>query len=279
MEEPVSFITRFVNHIFGPAALYLLSILHVKPENPSLPIPQPVVMGILVAIGLIVVAVFLRSRLSVEKPGAIQQVAEALLTNPLGFGIKDLLEENAGHDAARYIPFVGSISIYILFTNLLGAIPNTFLAPPTGVVTVPLACATLTFIYFNWYGVRHHGVFGYMRSLAGNPRWHWGDLLLALLLLPVEIISTCARILSLTVRLWANIFASDLLYYIFLALLSGLAAWGWEKTAVGGVFFGLFAATLPILFLLLHLFVSIIQAFVFTILPAIYIGLATADEH
>jgi F-type H+-transporting ATPase subunit a len=279
MEEPLSFITRFVNLLFGHWAAALLSLLHIKPENPATPIPQPVVMSLIVFAVLVVLAVYLRSRLSVERPGAMQQIAEGLLTNPLGFGIKDLLEENAGHDAARYIPFVGSISIFILLANIFGAIPNTFLTPPTDVVTVPLACATLTFIHFNWHGIRHHGVLGYLRSLAGFPKLRVADLLLSVLLLPVEIISACARILSLTVRLWANIFASDLLYYIFLALLSELTVWGWGKMHFMGGVLGVFAALLPILFLLLHLFVSIIQAFVFTILPSIYLGLATSEEH
>jgi F-type H+-transporting ATPase subunit a len=273
MEEPLSFITHFVNHAFGPLALALLSLLHIKPENPELPIPQAVVMGVIVCAILIVLALVLRSRLSVERPGAMQQLAEGLLTNSLGFGIKDILEENAGHEAARYIPFVGSISIFILLANIFGAIPNTFLTPPTDDVTVPLACATLTFIYFNWHGVRHHGAGGYLKHFSGPVSW------LAPLMMPVEMISTLARVLSLTVRLWANIFASDLLYYIFLSLLSSLTLWGWDKSVLGGAFLGVFAATLPILFLGLHLLVSFIQAYVFTILPSVYLGLATADEH
>ncbi|HUL15727.1 MAG TPA: F0F1 ATP synthase subunit A [Terriglobales bacterium] len=273
MEEPVSFITRFANHVLGHWALALLSLLHIKPENPALPIPQPVVMGVIVVALLTVLALILRSRLSVERPGALQQIAEGLITNSLGFGIRDLLEENAGHDAARYVPFVGSISVFILVANLFGAIPNTFVTPPTGVVTVPLACATLTFLYFNWHGIRHHGALGYVKSFSGPVWW------LAPLMIPVEMISTIARVLSLTVRLWANIFASDLLYYIFLSLLSGLTLWGWDKTAAGGALLGIFAATVPIAFLGLHLLVSFIQAYVFTILPSVYLGLATADEH
>jgi F-type H+-transporting ATPase subunit a len=279
MEEPVTLLTRLVNHVFGPIALALLSVLHIKPENPNLPIPQAVIMGVIAGALLIVLALVLRSRLSVERPGALQQIAEALLTNPLGFGIKDILEESAGHDAARYIPFVGSMSLFILFANLFGAIPNMVVTPATGVVTVPLACACLTFLYFNWQGIRHHGTLGYLKSLAGSPKPSVGDMLLAVLLLPVETISISARLLSLTVRLWANIFASDLLYYIFLALLSSATLWGWQKAIYGGVLFGIFAATIPVLFLLLHIFVSTVQAYVFTILPAVYIGLATSDEH
>jgi len=146
-------------------------------------------------------ALIVRSRLSVEKPGSLQQVAEMLLTNPLEFGIRDLLVENVGHEGVRYVPFVGAISIFILISNLLAVFP--FLVAPTGTVTVPLACATLTFLYFNWQGARHHGVGGYLKTFAGSPHGV-GGWLLALLLFPVEIISTTARLLSLTVRLWSS---------------------------------------------------------------------------
>jgi len=201
----------------------------------------------------------------------VQQIAEMLLTNPLGFGIRDLLEENAGHAGLKFVPMVGSISVMILLANLLGVIPT--LSSPTAEVSVPLGCAAVTFLYFNWQGVRHHGLGGYLKHFAG-PIW-W----LAPLMFPVEIISTCARILSLTVRLWANIFASDLLYVIFLGLLVQPAMWGWEKTPAAGVVLGVFPALIPLAFIGLHIFVSIIQTYVFTLLPAMYIGFATAEEH
>lgn len=271
MEEHVLGITRFVNHLLGPLVISLLHALHITPENPKLPIPQHIVMGIVVVVIGTVLCLFLRSRLSAEKPGATQQVAEFLLTNPLGIGIKDLLEENTGHHAPHYIAFVGTISIFILLSNLLGVFP--FFASPTGNVSVPLACATLTFVYFNWQGTRHHGFGGYMKHFAGPVWW------LSPLIFPVEIISTTARLLSLTVRLWANIFASDMIYVIFLGLLSGPAVWGWNKTPVLGIILAIFPAVLPLAFVGLHIFVSIIQAYVFTILPSVYIGMATADEH
>ena len=168
MEEHVLGITKFVNHLLGPMILSLLHALHVTPENPELPIPQHVVMGIVTLLLGTVVALYLRSRLSVEKPGATQQVAEMLLTNPLGIGIRDLLEENTGHHAPQYIAFVGTISIFILLSNLLGVFP--FFASPTGNVSVPLACAILTFLYFNWQGISHHGVAHYLLTFAGAPR-------------------------------------------------------------------------------------------------------------
>src|SRR6266704_56313 len=235
MEEHVLGIAKLVNQVLGPLALSRLHALHITPENPELPIPQHVVMGLVVLLIGTLFAALLRSRLSVEKPGATHQVAEMLLT------------------------------------NLLGVFP--FFASPTGNVSVPLACAILTFLYFNWQGIRHHGIGGYVKHFAGPVWW------LSPLIFPVEIISTTARLLSLTVRLWANIFASDMIYGIFLSLLAGPALWGWTKTPVLGVILGVFPAVLPLAFVGLHIFVSIIQAYVFTILPSVYIGMATAEEH
>jgi F-type H+-transporting ATPase subunit a len=276
MEEHVLGITRAVNHFLGPLAGPLLVRLHVQSTNPEMPIPQHVVMGILAVLIGTIFALLVRSRLSVEKPGALQQVAELLLTNPLDFGIRDLLVENVGSEGVRYVPFVGAISIFILISNLMAVFP--FFIAPTGVVTVPLACAILTFLYFNFHGARHHGVGGYLKTFAGSPHG-FGGWMLAILLFPVEIISTTARLLSLTVRLWANMFASDLIYVIFLGLLGGGAAFGWNKSPVLGVILGVFPALIPIAFIALHIFVSVVQAYVFTVLPSVYLGLATSDEH
>jgi len=276
MGEHASWITEVVNRVLGGPVLALLAVLHIKPENPNLPIPEHVVMGLLVLLVATICALWVRARLSVERPGASQQIAELLLKNPLGFGITDVLEENAGHDWEKYVPVVGSVSIFVLLANLFGAFP--FLKSPTANVSVPLACAVITFLYFNWQGVRHHGIGGYLATFAGSPK-RVADWALALLLFPVELISTAARLLSLTVRLWANIFASYMIYGIFVSLLAGPAIWGWSKSPALGVLLGIFPAVIPIAFIGLHVFVAVVQAYVFTILPAAYIGIATADEH
>src|SRR5262249_43306385 len=151
-----------------------------------------------------ILALILKTRLSVEKPGSFQQIAEMLITNPMGFGVKDLVEENVHHHPERYVPFVGSIGVFVLVSNLISVFPA--FSAPTANHTVPLACATLTFLYFNFQGVRQLGVGHYLKTFAGPVWW------LAPLIFPVEIISTSARVLSLTVRLWANILASDLIY-------------------------------------------------------------------
>jgi len=276
MEEQLSAVTHWFNHVFGPTALRLLHALHIPPKDFERPIPEYVVMSLIVLVLCTILALLLLSRLSVERPGAMQQVAELLLTNPMGFGIKDLLEENVGPEAHRFIAFTGSVSIFILFSNLLSLFPA--FRSPTSVAIVPLGCALLTFLYFNYQGFRHHGIGGYLKTFAGSPHDVSGWIL-AILLFPVEIISTTARILSLTVRLWANIFASDLIYMIFLGLLLGPVEWAWSKSAILGIAFGIFPAFVPIVFVALHIFVSVIQAYVFTVLPSIYIGTAIADEH
>jgi F-type H+-transporting ATPase subunit a len=272
MEQHVSWITQIINHYLGGVALALLSALHIRPEHADRPIPEHVAMSLLVLVVGTLLALWVKSRLSVERPGASQQVAELLLTNPVGFGISDVLSENAGHHWERYVPLVGSISLFILLANLFGVFP--FLSSPTANATVPLACAIITFLYFNYQGARKHGIGGYLKTFAGGLSGP-----LVLLIFPVEILSTGARLLSLTVRLWANIFASDLLYGIFLSLLAASALWGWNKFLVLGVVLGVFPALVPLAFIGLHIFVSIVQTYVFTILPAVYIGIATAEEH
>jgi F-type H+-transporting ATPase subunit a len=278
MEEHLSQLTQWVNHIFAPWALQFLHAINVQPADYDAPIPEYVVMSVVVLVIGTILALIVRARLSVERPGGLQQCAEMLITNPMSVGIRDLLEESVGHRVDRYIAFTGSISIFILLANLLGVFPA--LSSPTGgpVAVVPLACAILTFIYFNWQGARHHGPIGYLLTFAGSPKTI-GDWLLAVLLFPVEIISTCARLLSLTVRLWANIFASDLIYVIFIGLLLGPFNWAWSKSPFFGAILWIFPAVIPILFIGLHIFVSLIQAYIFTVLPSIYIGLAVADDH
>ena len=165
MEEKLSAVTHWFNHVFGPSALRLLHALHIQAKDFERPIPEYVVMSLIVLILCTILALSLRPRLSVERPGAMQQIAELLLTNPMGFGIKDLLEENVGHGAEKFIAFTGSISIFVLLANLLSVIPA--FSSPTAYAVVPLACALLTFIYFNWQGIRHHGAVGYLLTFAG----------------------------------------------------------------------------------------------------------------
>lgn len=272
MEENLSPITHLVNHYLGPLALAILKFLHIQPENPDVPIPQHVVMGALVLILATVLALILRSRLSVEKPGPMQQVAEMLITNPMRLGIRDILDESAGKHARSYIYAIGTISLFILFSNLFSLFP--MFTAPTGNVTVPLACASIVFLYFNWQGIRHHGALKYVGHFTAGTKW-W----IAWLIMPVEIISTLARVLSLTVRLYANIFSSDMIYALFLGLLSDATFSVWGKSPAKGIVIAVFPALIPLIFIALHVLVAFVQTILFTVLPASYLGMATAEDH
>jgi F-type H+-transporting ATPase subunit a len=270
MEEHVSILTVLANRYLGNAALALLAALHIQPSDPKMPIPEHIVMSLILLVIVTLLVLMLRPKLSVEKPGSMQQVAELLITNPMKFGIRDILDEAAGHKARKYVYIVGGISLFILLSNLMSLFP--LFSAPTGNVTVPLGCAAITFFYFNYQGIRHQGLLGYLKHFAG-PLW-W----MAWLIFPVEIISTVARLLSLTVRLYANIFSSDLIYGLFLSLLTQTFVWGWQKSPALGIVMGIFPATIPLIFIGLHLLVATVQAFIFTVLPAVYLGMATADE-
>src|SRR5271168_154345 len=271
MNEHLNWFTVLLNKIFGGAALAVLRAVHVIPHDPQHPIPNFVASALAVCILAAIFFLWLRPRISVDRPGATQQVVEMLLTNPMGVGIRDLLDENIEHGARDYLPVVGSISIFILFANAISVFP-AFLAP-TEHPSVPLACAILTFAYYNLAGLKRHGAWGYTKHFAGPVWW------LAWLIFPVEIISHTARLLSLTVRLWANIFASELIYIIFLGLFMTPALGIGHRHPVLGLVLGIFPAIFPVAFIALHLFVAVVQAFVFTILPSLYIGMATAEEH
>jgi F-type H+-transporting ATPase subunit a len=271
MNERLNWFTILLNKLFGKLALALMSALHIHPTSTAYPIPNYMAATVAVFLISIIFFLWLRPRISVDRPGGTQQVMEMLLTNPMGVGIRDLLDENVGHGAREYLPMVGSISIFILFANAISLIPAFF--SPTGHPSVPLACAILTFVYYNAVGLKHHGPLGYAKQFAGPVWW------LAWLIFPVEIISHSARLLSLTVRLWANIFASELIYAIFLGLFMAPALTIGRTHPIAGLLLGILPATLPVAFMALHLFVAVVQAFVFTILPALYIGMATADEH
>ena len=159
MTEHLNWFTILLNKWFGQLALAVLSAFHVTPKDSTYPIPNFVAASLLVVLISMLFFLWLRPRISVDRPGGTQQVMEMLLTNPMGIGIRDLLDENIDHGARNYLPLVGSISIFILFANSISLIPA--FESPTGHPSVPLACAILTFAYYNWSGLRHSGPIGY----------------------------------------------------------------------------------------------------------------------
>jgi F0F1-type ATP synthase membrane subunit a len=128
---------------------------------------------------------------------------EAVLTNSMGVGVRDLLEDNVGHDANKYVAMLGSIGIFVLLNNLVSLVPT--LESPTAQVSVPLGCAIVVFLYYNWTGIVKHGPLGDSKHFLGPV------LAMSPIMLPIEIVSNLARLLSLTVRLWVNMLVSETL--------------------------------------------------------------------
>jgi F-type H+-transporting ATPase subunit a len=269
-------ITVLVNRLLGHPVASMLAAIGIT-VDPERALPDYFVTAVIIVLASMIFVLWLKPRLSAERPGGAQQVCEGLLTNPAKFGIRDLLDDNIHHGGRQFMAMVGTVGIFVLLCNLVSVIP--LFNSPTGHPSVPLACAVITFCYFNAMGIGHHGVGGYMKMFAGIKEFSIGSLLLGVLLFPVEIVSTLARLLSLTVRLWANMFSSELLYTIFLGifLLPVQAFLGKNIAAV--TILGIFPATIPVAFIGLHIFVAVIQAFVFTILPSVYLGMAVAEEH
>jgi F-type H+-transporting ATPase subunit a len=237
--------TTILNHLLAGPVTGLLRSLHFEPKYAQAPITNAVAMECLVFGFLIIVFLLVRSRLSVDSPGALQHVFEGAH----GF-ISGQAHEIIGHDADKFTAYLTTLGFFILLCNLLGLVPG--FESPTGSPVVPLGCAVLTFIYYHAQGIKKQGVWHYLKHFAGPMP------ALAVLMVPIEIVSHCARMLSLTVRLYANMFAGDL---------------------VTMVFFSLVPIGLPILFMALHLGVSIIQTYVFVLLAMIYLQGAVAEEH
>jgi F-type H+-transporting ATPase subunit a len=238
-------ITQLLDRVFGPLITAFLNLIGIHPADPAYPINDTYALELTVAAGLILFFIVVRLRLSVEKPGAAQQIAE-MIHEFTGSNADQII----GHGYERFQAFTTCVFLFIVLNNLLGLIPGV--VTPTSNPVVPLGIAVCTFVYYNFYGFKEQGFLGYMKHFAG-PIW-W----IAWLLFPIEIVSHCARVMSLTIRLYANMFASDLLTLVF---------------------FSMVPFAIPAVFLGLHAAVSLIQAYVFMMLSMIYLTGAVSHDH
>jgi F-type H+-transporting ATPase subunit a len=238
-------LTEQLNHLIGGSVAALLNAIGIHPHDPHNPITDPVAMQLLVATLLLIFFIAVRARLSVDNPGKIQHVAEMIHEAMAGQS-----EEIIGHEYKRFVPYIVTIGLFILVSNLLGLIPG-FLSP-TQFPSVPLGFAIATFVYYHFHGLRQQGFVHYMKHFAGPVPW------LAPLMFPIEIISHSARVMSLTIRLYANMYAGEM---------------------VTLAFFSLVPVLLPVAFLGLHLGVSLLQAYIFVLLTMIYLSGAVAEEE
>ena len=163
---------------------------------------------------------------------------------------KQQAEDQMRHDAPHYLAYCGTIFIFVLLCNLIGIVPG--MESPTMTPSVTAGCAIATFFYYNLVGLQANGVLKYLAHFAGPVWW------LAPLMIPIEIASHLARPLSLTIRLFANMFAGEQVTVVFLKL----------------TFF-----LVPVVFMGLHVFVSFLQAYVFMLLTMMYVAGAVEHEH
>ena len=237
-------LTALLNRYFAGVANAILNAFHLHAAYPRAPITNYMAMQLLVFVLLVLFFAIVRARLSVDDPGALQHVIESINSF-----ISEQSQEVIGHDYERYVRYLTVLGLFILVGCLIGLVPGFETA--TASPSVPLGCALVTWFYYHFQGIRKNG-FGYVKNFLGPVWW------LAPLMFVIEVCSHLARVLSLTIRLFANMFASDM---------------------VTLVFFTLFPIGIPIIFMLLHAGVAIIQTYIFVLLATVYIGEAVAHEH
>ena len=246
--------------LYGPVNRLLIALLGPTPVERMSPgaaafwfpdgraawIPDAALMALLV---LAIFAVFLplaARRYDKERPGRVQNFLEMVVA-----GVRSLVSDIIGHGAEkRYLNVIGGFAVFIFVANLFGLF--FFLQPPTGSLSTTVALAVLSFLYFNFQGIKEHGILGYLKHFMGPVLW------LAPLFFVIEIIGNFARILSLSLRLFMNIYG--------------------EHTATG-IFAGLVPIVVPWPLMALGLFTALLQSFIFATLSSVYISLATAHEE
>jgi F-type H+-transporting ATPase subunit a len=220
----------------------LLAPLHIH-------VPDHMVFVGLITLAFLIIGLVIRGSLSVENPSKFQIVLEDVVSFLVG-----VLEDNMGPKGRKFLPLLGTIFLFILFGNLMGQIPG--LGSPTGNINVPLALALTLWLYYHYQGIMANGVVNYIKHFAVMPGV---PLALAPMIFVIEIISHLSRVLSLTLRLFGNIFGEHLVVLILASIIP-------------------FLVPLPIQ--ALGLIVGPLQAFIFLTLGAIYLTAAThVDDH
>lgn len=194
-------------------------------------------------------------------PGTVQNLVEWVVES-----LSNMIVGVLGENGLRYVPFIGTLFIYIFCMNLFGLFP--FMFSSTSKLNTTLALAICVFLYVQFTGIRNFGIFGYVHHLAGTPRSavEW---FLVPLNLPLHIIGELARPVSLSLRLFGNITGEDMLLAIFASL--GVSVMSFMHMPIG--------LPLQLPFIFLAILTSFVQALVFTLLTTIYFSLmSTHDE-
>ena len=247
LEHPL-WIVEFVNRLLGPLVVRAGEAMGHHFARPAEPIPPYLVMILVIVAGLTVLSLIVRSRLSVEHPGKLQILLEDAVRAVVG-----LLDEWIGPKGHRFLPLVGTLGIFILTGNYLGLVPG-FMAP-TSSINVTLGCALTIWVYYHFQGIRENGLAKYIAHFWAPPGAPWW---IGFIMFPIELISHTSRVMSLSLRLFGNIFGEELVILILFSIIP-------------------FLVPLPMMFL--GLITGGLQAFIFVLLSIIYLQGAVAVEH
>jgi len=240
-------LTDVVNAVFGPIAAAILRAFGREVPHGNV-IPDYLAMLLLITLVLTIFSLIVRSRLSVENPGRLQIVLEDFVN-----GFHSLLDDFVGPKGRRYLPLIGSMFLLIWLSNLAGLVPG--LMAPTSNLNVTLGCALTVWVFYHVQGVKEQGLVAYLKHFAVPPG---SPVAMAPLMLIIELISHVARVMSLTLRLFGNIFGEELVIIILASLVP-------------------FVVPLPMMFL--GLLTGTLQALIFVILTMVYLGAAVTVEH
>jgi F-type H+-transporting ATPase subunit a len=240
-------IVTVVNQLFGPAVKAALEPLgfHIDPAHA---IPDYLVMCVIIILFLTALCVAVRARLSVEKPGAVQLLLEDVVTF-----LNGLLTDYIGPKGTKYLPLIGTVGLFIFTANMIGKIPG-FMSP-TANINVTFGCAITVWAFYHIMGVREQGIVSYLKHFAVLPG---APIIMAPLVLVIEVISHLSRVLSLSLRLFGNIFGEEMVVFIIAGIVP-------------------FIAPLPMM--VLGVVTGTLQAFIFVMLTIIYLAAAVHTDH
>jgi len=242
--EPKLFLVDAFNRVLGRPLAALLHLVGIEVRNPNHLLPDHIVMSLIVMV-LLILFFSLAARRLRPVPTRLQGLLELIV----GF-FDGLAADIIGPEGRRYLPVIGTVGVFIFACNMIGLFPG-FMSP-TSKINTTFGCALVVFVYYHVQGMKAQGVLKYLRHFIGPiPA-------LAPLLIPIELISHFSRAVSLSMRLFGNIFAEDVLILIVGAILPFL---------------------LPLPFMAVAIFTAVIQSFVFVLLSCIYIGGAVAHEQ
>jgi F-type H+-transporting ATPase subunit a len=241
-------ITGAVNAVLGPVAAAILRALGRPVPELGPIIPDYLAMIVVIVVALMVFSLFVRARLSVERPGRFQLLLEAGLS-----GLFSMLDDIVGPKGRRYVPLVGTLALLIWIANMSGLVPG--LMAPTSNLNVTLGCAITVFVYYHIQGIREQGLWGYIKHFWAPPGAPWW---IGFIMFPIELISHFSRVLSLSLRLFGNVFGEELVILILASIVPFLV---------------------PLPMMLLGIVTGTLQAAIFVILTMIYLGGAVATEH